>query len=158
MLSLKWKRLEYAANLLQRLTTDSDLVLSLTFLEYSKRQVYMPEKYRILSGKELFEHDARKLSQMLSLGYWENTSEYFIYRDAMNHLFHYLQLINSFIRMKLIKPKDVLLLEYVLIWISDPQFIEKNVLSDYIQFNFPGVIKLIDFFEIESHQQKSENT
>lgn len=32
----KWKRLEFAAGQLQRLTTEPDLVLAMMFLEYSK--------------------------------------------------------------------------------------------------------------------------
>jgi hypothetical protein len=147
VLAQRWKRLEYAADLLQRLTTDPDLVLALTFLEYSKRKVPLPQKYQSLTQENLFDHDSNRLSQVLKVGYWEDTPEYFIYRDVMNRLFHYLQQIYSFIEMKLIEPGDVLLVEWVLVWIADPRFIKETVLLDYVGKNFPDVRKLMNMFE-----------
>lgn len=141
----RWKKLEYAAKLLQEMTIDEDIALALIFLEYSKRQVPLPDKYHKLAGDSLFQHDSEKLSQMLEVGYWENTPEYFIYRDTLNRLFRYLQQFQQFIEMKLIEPEEAYLVGWVLRRITNPDYIDKKTLHAYVQY-FPGVISLLQSF------------
>ena len=50
----KWKRLEFAANQLQRLTSVPELAVAYMFLNYSKRGVPLPEKYWDYVGTKVF--------------------------------------------------------------------------------------------------------
>jgi hypothetical protein len=102
----RWKRLEFAANQLQRIYAEPELVLATTFLDYSKRGVPLPESYWEYVGKKVFEHDCKIMYQLMSSRY-EEQIEFFIYNDTIDRLFAYLDQIYAFIEMRLIQAKDV---------------------------------------------------
>ena len=102
----KWKRLEFAAEQIQRIYTEPELVLAATFLSYSKRGVPLPEKYWDYVGSRVFEHHCKVMYQIMSSRYEEEIA-FFIYNDAIDRLFDYLDQIYAFIEMRLITVKDV---------------------------------------------------
>ncbi len=146
----KWKRLEFAAGQLQRLTTDPDLVLAMTFLEYSKMEVPLPEKYRLLTNADTIQHDSSVLSTMVAPDYFKRTPAYFIYREAFMRLFEYFEQLFQFIDMGLIQASDVKGTKWVLERIISPKYIEKSTLVGHLQKNFQDVLTLIEMLEIDS--------
>jgi hypothetical protein len=146
----RWKRLEFAAGQLQRLTSDPDLVLAITFLEYSKMTIPLPEKYRELAKTDLFHHDSAKLSENMGLTFFESTAEYFIYREAFMRLFEYLEQLYQFIDMGLIKADDVKGVIWVLEGTARPKWIDRSVLVGHLRENFPDVIKLMTMMGVQA--------
>jgi hypothetical protein len=145
-----WKRLEYAANQIQRLTSSPDLILAISFLEYSKMKIPLPEKYRKIANEaEIFNHDCDKLSKIMESEYFEETAEYFIYREAFARQFEYLEQIYQFIEMKLIQADDVKGIKWVLENIAAPRFINKTVLIKHLQGDFKNVIRLMNLMGIQ---------
>lgn len=143
-----WKRLEFAAGQIQRLTSDPDLVLAITFLEYSKMEIPLPEKYAKIAKTDTFEHDSSQLSRMMEPDYFERTAEYFIYREAFMRLFEYLEQIYQFIDMKLIKATDVKGIAWVLRQIAQPRFIPQMILIEQLQSNFTDILKLMQIMGV----------
>ena len=144
-----WKRLEFAASQIQRLTSDPDLILAVTFLEYSGMKIPLPEKYWKLARAQTFNHDCDKLSKMMDAEHFEQTAAYFVYREAFARLFEYLEQIHQFIEMKLIKVNDVKGIKWVLEQIAAPRFISKTILIQHLQGNFKDVIKLMDIMGVQ---------
>jgi hypothetical protein len=152
----RWKRLEYAANQLQRLQIDPDLELATTFLDYSERAVSLPEKYWEYTGAHVFNHNCQSMYHIMAKWY-ENTPEFFIYADAFESLFEYLVQIYVFIDMKLIKADDVKSLKWVLEDLAKPQWTEDNrVFIGRISFAFSDILKLMDIFGIEHAEKMSK--
>lgn len=150
----KWKRLEFAAGQLQRLTTDPDLLLAITFLEYSKMEVPLPEKYRLLANADTFQHDSEVLSTMMKSDYFERTPAYFIYREAFMRLFEYFEQLFQFVEMGLIQASDIKGIKWVLEGVIAPKYIEKTVLLEQLQKHFQDVLTLMEMLGIDSQSIK----
>jgi hypothetical protein len=150
----RWKRLEFAANQLQRIYAEPELVLATTFLDYSKRGVPLPESYWEYVGKKVFEHDCKIMYQLMSSRY-EEQIEFFIYNDTIDRLFAYLDQIYAFIEMRLIQAKDVESLRWVLDDIDRPTWAEKHgfdsclLVKRAVDTDHPNVIKLMIIFGYE---------
>ena len=145
----RWKRLEYAANQLQRLQSDPDLVLATTFLDISERDVPLPEKYWDYADARIFKHNCQSMYPIMARRY-NNTPEFFIYTEAFEHLFEYLVQIYAFIEMKLIKPSDVKSLRWVLEDLAKPSWATDNrVFIGRISSGFGDVLRLMDIFGVE---------
>ena len=143
----KWKRLEFAANQIQRLTTEPDLALAVSFLEYSKMKIPLPEKYQVFADSDdkprIFDHDSENYAKVMEWTYFAPSAEYYIYRQSTTRLFEYLQQIHQFIEIGLLKPKDVAAgLEWVLKLIFHPKHIEKGILQKHLDEDFKEVIAL----------------
>jgi hypothetical protein len=152
----RWKRLEFAASQLQRLTTDPDLLLAMMFLEYSKMDVPLPEKYRVLIDADTFQHDSSTLSTMMAPGYFERTPTYFIYREAFMRLFEYFEQLFQFVDMGLIQVSDIKGTKWVLAGVIAPKYIEKTVLLEHLQRHFQDVISLMAMLGIDpSNEEKN---
>lgn len=121
----KWKRLEFAAAQLQRLSSEPELKLATLFLNYSRRGVPLPETYWNYANAKVFEHDCKHMYTYLQQHYTNEVS-FFIYSDTIDCLFEYLDQIYSFIDMKLITVKDVSSLRWILDVIEKPQWAEKE--------------------------------
>jgi hypothetical protein len=145
----KWKRLEFAAGQMQRLTNDPDLVLAITFLEYSKMEVPLPDKYRLIMQADTFQHESDVLSTMMEPRYFERSSTYFIYREAFMRLFEYFEQLFQFTEMGLIQPEDIKGVKWVLEGIVSPNYIDKSVLSQYLITYFQDTIKLMGLLDVE---------
>ena len=143
----RWKRLEFAATEIQRLTQDEDLRIAMMFLEYSKRPVPLPPKYFELLDEKIIDHSHEKLSKILKIDFFETDPEYFIYRDSLGRLFEYLEQMYHFINMGLIKAKDVKQLQDVLDRIANPRWIDKETLNTYVR-QFDDIEKLMKLYGI----------
>jgi hypothetical protein len=142
----KWKRLEFAANQIQRLTTEPDLALAVSFLEYSKMKIPLPEKYQVFAADDdkvkIFDHDSKDYSKVMELDYFKVDANYFIYRQSTMRLFEYLQQIHQFIAMGLIKTNDVAGLKWVLDMIFYPRYIDQSILLKHLEKDFEEIIAL----------------
>ena len=150
----KWKRLEFAASQLQRMYEDPELVLAGTFNNYSARRVPLPEKYWGYYGGKVFDHDCRKMYRLMSSRY-ERELDFFIYNDAFERLFEYLEQMYAFVEMKLIKVDDIRSLDWIIKDLVKPTwaaqhdfdtclFIRKACLSGNYR-----LIKLMKVFDYE---------
>jgi len=152
----QWKRLEFVANQLGLLQSDSDLVLATIFLDISKRGVPLPEKYREYVGTHIFNHDCEVMYRTMAITY-ENTPEYFIYADVFSRLLGYLAQIFTFIEMKLITVNDVKSLKWILQDLAKPQWTsDKRIFISHISTEASDVLRLMDLFGIE-HIAKMTN-
>ncbi len=142
----RWKRLEYAASQLRRLGTEPELALAITFLDISKRGVPLPEKLWKYAGAEVFQHDCQKMYALMKSNY-EDDVEYFIYNDAFEQLFGYLEHIYACIEMGLIKARDVKALRWMVKSLSNATWAaegEKDVFLVCAQrLGYYDVIKLL---------------
>ena len=149
----KWKRLEFAANQLQRLTAVPELALASMFLNYSKRGVPLPESYWDYAGTKVFEHDCETMYRIMLTRY-ENKPVFFIYSDAFDQLFEYLVQIYAFIDMKLIRASDVKSLSWILENLASPHWItDHRVFIGRISLGFNDVFKLMDLFAIKHEDE-----
>jgi hypothetical protein len=142
----RWKRLEYAASQLRRLDTKPELTLATIFLDISIRGVPLPEKLWKYAGTEVFQHDCQKMYALMKSRYEDNV-EYFIYNDAFERLFAYLEQIYACIEMGLIQAKDVRALRWLVKSLSNPTWAaedEKDVfLTRAHRQGYHDVIKLL---------------
>ena len=151
----KWKRLEFAASQLQRLTSVPELALAGMFLNYSKRGIPLPESYWEYAGTKVFEHDCQTMYRIMVTRY-ENKPEFFIYVDTFEHLFEYLVQIHAFIDMKLIRANDIKSLRWILDDLAKPHWIDDNrVFIGRISMGFSDILKLMDMFGIEHAAEMS---
>jgi hypothetical protein len=151
----KWKRLEFAASQLQRLTSEPELALAGMFLNYSIRGLPLPETYWEYAGTKVFEHDCQRMYRVMATRY-ENKPEFFIYTDIFEHLFEYLVQIYAFIDMKLIKTSDVKSIRWILEDLAKPQWIADNrIFIGRISSGFSDILKLMDIFGIEHADEMS---
>lgn len=145
----RWRRLEYAANQLQRLQSDADLVLATTFLDFSKRRVPLPERYWDYAGQRVFQHDCQTLYRVMALRY-EDTPEFFIYVEVFERLFGYLAQIYEFLDMRLLKASDVKALTWILTNLAQPQWTtDRRIFIGCLSLDFDNVLRLMDVFKIE---------
>jgi hypothetical protein len=150
----KWKRAEFAAKELEKLSSDPELELCCKLLDWSVREVAVPEKYKLLAEEEKFVHDWRILAEAMlpeedKCSYtWQHT----LYRDLFDHFFDYLERINHYITINLISTKDVSSLDYWLEQIASPRFLDeskKNIFLGFIsRYDYDGVIELMKKFQI----------
>ncbi len=146
----RWKRLEFAATQLQRLTSDPELLFAIVCLEYSKREVHLPEKYQKVIKKETFIHDSKVLSRVMQV-YHEDTPEFYVYQDVFARLFEYLSQVYQFIDLGLIQANDVKGLRWVLEHLANPIFVDKVAFAKYIikgGSQFEDVFKLMRIFGV----------
>lgn len=126
----RWKRAEFAAKHLARLREDSKLALGCIFLDWSLRDLPVPEEYQAVApdGVSTFRHS---VAGMLAAMRLEDEVDHFawpgiIYRDVFDHLFAYLGETDSFIEMKLIDLGQVASLHYWIEEIQCPRFVARS--------------------------------
>lgn len=155
----KWKKSEFAAQQLEKLDSDPDLALCCKILDWSERDLPVPERYKSFTDESAFHHDWELLCKAMVPeqinGVFENW-KCLVYRDIFDRFFAYLERINHFIEIRLVSEKDVSSLEYWLEEISHPRFADPNkskVFIDFIQaYEYSGVIKLIQRFDVYARQ------
>jgi hypothetical protein len=108
----KWKRLEFAANQLERLSRDPVLDLALTFLDWEEGKLVLPDNLGHLAdshedGIHTFRHQKQRLIAALSPNP-QKDAELNVYRVVFEHLFDYFEQVEKFIRLKVIREKEVM--------------------------------------------------
>jgi hypothetical protein len=146
----KWKRAEFAAQQLEKLSADPELDLCCKLLDWAVRISPVPEKYAALTDEKTFVHDWRIMIEAMlpeedsDKGDWD--WQHMMYRDIFDSFFSYLERINHYISINLISKKDVASLSYWLEQISDPRFLPPDHKTLFLRFieryNYQGVLEM----------------
>lgn len=149
----KWKRSEFAAAQLEKLVSNDELALACIFLDSNNVRVLVPKEFKALAEEETFVHDwsilVRAMTSGLDSRSFPNEYRAVIYRRVFDKFFDYLELINHYITIKLIDISDVSTLEYWLVRIAQPYFVEESVFISYLKtFNYKGTIQLMRKFRV----------
>jgi hypothetical protein len=151
----KWKRAEFAAQQLEKLSADPELDLCCKLLDWAIRISPVPEKYAALTDEKTYVHDWRTLHQaMLPEEGSDNVDwdwQHMMYRDTFDKFFNYLERINHYISINLISERDVATLRYWLEQITDPRFLppeKRTLFLRYIErYNYQGVLEMMRRFK-----------
>lgn len=155
-----WKRLEFAASVLNKINSDPDLRLAITFLDWRQRDFVLPERYLSLASKmRTFRHDHKQMAEAfdlrnrefltetgdLDLKLSELTLERILYVDVFDRLFEYLEQVHAFINMGLIKLEDVVLVNYWANRVYEIQVSDRYIFREYLaHYKYKGVLALVN--------------
>jgi hypothetical protein len=147
----KWKRAEFAAQQLEKLSSDPDLDLCCKLLDWSVRVSPVPEKYAALTDEKTFVHDWRVMREAMlpeeDSGKAEWDWQHMMYRDTFDKFFEYLERINHYITIRLVSEKDVASLRYWLEQLVEPRFLppEQRLLFQHFidRYHYQGVREMI---------------
>lgn len=150
--------MEYAASIIDKINTDEDLRLALTFLDWREREILIPPRFvptkECLSFRhthalmaEAFKLENREVLEetgMLDLKIQYLKTEYFVYVDVFDRFFDYLEQINQCMNMGIIKRQDVERLNYWADRIYKMKFDSKPIFKDYLHyFGYDGVLSFV---------------
>jgi len=143
----KWKRLEYAAQQMNRLFSDPKLEACCVFLDWKTRTFNVPPQYKASVNEDHFIHSWSALGSAMVR--WEENSieqpeilgsktkagynwQEVMYRDYFDYFFEFLGSMRSSVGSGLLTPKDILPLKYWVILIKEThgQLFE-NFVKDY---------------------------
>lgn len=145
-----WKRAEFAAKELDKLTSDPLLSMACTLLDWTGRTFEVPASYRFKAEEPSFIHDWSILEKAMTPSLipddgrdgfiWQEV----LYRDIFDHLFTYLDLINHYVEIKLIKDEDIKILKYWMEQIARSELAGgRSIFYGYIKkFGYEGVNRL----------------
>jgi hypothetical protein len=145
-----WKRAEFAAKELDKLNSDHLLSMACTLLDWTERKFAIPDAYKYKAEEPTFIHNWAVLEKAMVPGLvptdgrpgfsWQEV----LYRDVFDHLFTYLDLVNHYIEIKLIKVDDVKILRYWLEQISHSELAGgRPIFRSYLKkFGYDGVNRL----------------
>lgn len=148
----KWKKSEFAANLLERLANDERLATCCKLLDWSTRKLPVPDQYILLTDETTFMHDWEKLTLGMAPETKKGSFDWqeMLYRDLFDYFFDYLERVNHYISIRLITCKEVQSLAYWLEQLASPRFVENSVFMDFIrEYEYSGVLELMDKFGID---------
>jgi hypothetical protein len=144
----RWKRAEFAAKEIDKLSTDPLLSLACTLLDWNSRTLAVPESYKYKVEKDSFVHSWAILEKaMVPKRLYPDDSfdwQEVLYRDIFDHFFIYLVRINHYVDINLISVDDISILKYWLQQIDRPEMADKKpIFHGYIRkFGFAGVNNL----------------
>jgi hypothetical protein len=152
----KWKRAEFAAQQLERLSADPELDLCCKLLDWAVRASPVPERYAALTDKKTFLHDWHIMREaMLPEEESANANwdwQHMMYRDVFDKFFNYLERINHAITIDLIAEADVTSLRYWLEQIGNPRFLPDKDKALFVRFveryNYRGVLAMMKRFQV----------
>jgi len=155
----RWKRTEFAAQQLEKLSADPELDLCCKLLDWAVRLSPVPEKYASLTDEKTFVHDWRIMLQAMLPEEDSNKVDWdwqhMMYRDTFDKFFNYLERINHYISIHLIAEKDVASLRYWLEQISAPRFLppdQKTLFLRFIErYDYQGVLEMMKRFQVVRH-------
>jgi hypothetical protein len=149
MKAQRWKRAEFAAKQLEKLTTDPLLSMACTLLDWADRTLKVPECCKSKTEADTFVHDWAVLETAMAPGLWPDGREGFqwqevLYRDIFDHFFTYLDMLNHYVDIKIISVDDLSILKYWLEQINRPELAaRKPIFQGFIRrFGFEGVTAL----------------
>jgi len=147
----KWKKAEFAAGLLLKLKADPALSACCKILDWSSREIQIPEHLRISDKEFAFEHNPALLTSGMkpeTEKHSFNRSEE-LYRDLFDEFFTYLEEVNHFIDIGLIEQGQVSALKYWLEELAAPRFVSGSVFNAFIKhYGYKGVIRLMQKFGV----------
>ncbi len=142
----RWKKAEYAAGLLLRLSEDPVLNTCCRTLDWSSRTLPLPERFRLNAGELTFDHSWSTLVDGMKP---ETEKRSFsrpheIYRDLFDHFFAYLEEVNHSINIGLIDREQVSSIRYWLEQIAAPRFANESPFHGFItHYGYSGVQELM---------------
>lgn len=153
-----WKRMEYVASVLDKINTDEDLRLALTFLDWREREILIPSRFAPTKERFSFRHTHALMSEafklknreisketgMIDLNSEYLKTEYIIYVEIFDRFFDYLEQVNQCVNMGLIKRDDVERLNYWADRIYRMKYRSEPVFRDYLEyFGYHGVLSFV---------------
>ena len=148
----KWKKAEFAANLLLRFHSDPDLDACCKILDWDKRTMLVPPNYQEIAKASTFRHNWDNLTIAMApeIDVERFTWQQMLYRDLFDKFFTYLAEINHFLKIKLIKKNQVATLRYWLKCIAKPRFSKGDVFGAFLEhYGYTGVTSLMKRFGIK---------
>jgi hypothetical protein len=149
----KWKKSEFASQLLEQLRNDESLIMCCRMLDWSGRTFAVPQAYSNILTEKTFEHNWKVLAEAIKPQDKKNnfTLLEMLYRDLFDHFFEYLESINHDISIGLITVDDVGSIKYWLQQLAVPQYVESNIFIDFLRYyNYNSVIELMGRFQINN--------
>jgi len=161
-----WKRLEFAAGIIEKTNSDPDLRLAITFLDWRQRDAPIPDRFVGVEGKrEILRHTHAAMASAfdlqnrervpetddLDLKVSELTLDRIVYVDVFDRLFQYLEQVDSFVDIGLVRSKDVLPLSYWADRVCRMSIGGRKVFQDYLaHYQYSGVLCLADRYRRDS--------
>ena len=155
-----WKKSEFAAAQLQRLTDDPDLALCCVFLDWGERKIPVPERYKVFTANSevSFKHDWDSVKQALTPENKESNFNFplVLYRDLFDKFLVYLEGINFYLSRGLFKVDDVCSLKYWLDELRRSRYLkgeDQKVFMKFIDhYHYEGVKSLMK--KLDKHAEK----
>ena len=143
----KWKKSEFAAGLLEQLSSSPDLALCCIFLDWKARRIAVPEKYKVFTEDTSFVHRWEDLTKALSSDEEEANFVFplVLYRDVFDQFFTYLDRISHYINIGLFDVKDVQSLAYWLKQLKNSRYAVKDGTTGEIINPFFKFINAYDY-------------
>jgi len=153
----KWKRLEFAAQHLERFWSDPKIEACCIFLDWEARRMKVPEAYGVFTESKHFVHTHAQLRSAMNSSLEkdlaqseagpasEETSHQFkwqevMYRDYFDRLFDFLAQSNNSLRMGILKPQD---LEQLVYWLSKILAEHKDMFEQFLtKYKYEQVAEL----------------
>lgn len=150
-----WKKSEFAAAQLQRLTDDPTLALCCIFLDWGPRKIAVPKEYSVFTdnNETSFVHNWDNLKTAMKPEYKEANFQFplVLYRDSFDQFFVYLDRINHYIGIGLFKVEDVYPLSYWLNELKASRYLQakdQHVFLTFIDhYHYTGVRSLMKKFD-----------
>jgi hypothetical protein len=150
-----WKKSEFAAAQLQRLSDDPALTLCCIFLDWGPRRIAVPKNYAVFTtnNETSFTHDWDSLKAALVPEHKDANFQFplVLYRDTFDKFFTYLDRINHYLHVGLFKVEDVYPLYYWLNELKESRYLspkDKHIFLTFIDhYHYVGVRALMKKFE-----------
>lgn len=152
-----WKRIEYTASVLDKINSDPDLRLAITFLDWREREISIPSRFTPTDPQKSFTHTHAKLAQAFDLDSREKleetgqldlkkeflTPEFIMYVEIFDRFFDYMVQLDQFIKNGLVAREDVQIINYWAKRVNDLKFNGKPIFENYLEYyNYKSVIDL----------------
>lgn len=155
--SVIWKRLEFAANLIDKVRTDPDFQLVISFLDWHKRDFIIPAGYLNLSkNDEFFQHSYQEMFVAFDLNNREQIDaddnldlkpeflkfQYILYVSLFDKFFEYIEQVSTFVDFKLVDMQDVKPLAYLANRVYSMKYNNVPIFKAYLEHNkYNGVLR-----------------
>ncbi|AYG66125.1 hypothetical protein [Rhizobium sp. CCGE531] len=146
----QWRRTEFARGLIDRLSSDDELVFCTRALEWGVGPLIIPEKYRILFTPpcSTFEHSQSNMSAALKadLGASWRTPEALTYRYCFDTFFSYLEVISHHLKVENVQRAQLVGLDYYLRLVREPPYLDWSRTHPFLPFldrYYPGLRSFI---------------
>ena len=150
----KWRKSEFAARQLEMLDSNPELSLCCKFLDWSRRDLPVPEKYKAYTDNKTFEHNWTVLAEAMipKRRKGRYTWQQAMYRDHFDRLCEYFQRLNHYLSIGLVTKSDIATVEYWLKELAKPRFLhngDERMFIDFIRFfQYQGVLELMKKFGV----------
>lgn len=148
----RWKKIEFAANHLMRLSNDPILSLCCIFLDWPTRKFSIPPEYFPFTKDKIFTHKIEFLTDAMAIVEGKEDKvkfefPYLLYRDYFDKFLNYLDETNDFLEMGVFSIEQVQSLKY---WVDKIIPLPNNQDSPFYDFihhyDYIGIISLAEKF------------